>query len=217
MTEKHPGGSFITRHLIQLSGIKPDFSPLPKTSESSARQHTSSPCRILDMGAGDGQTVKILLEQGFDAIGIDLKPDYSKISRCISDSDCTGRSESAYPFPVIVQGDFLNCSFESKTFDAIISECAFFISGNAESARNEAARLLKKGGLLLLADVSFTSLEQHISDLNLAGFSVLQTEDITPLWKEYYISCIWNDTVQELCPHIPKGKCSYYLTICERM
>lgn len=192
MTEKHPGGGSMTRHLIALSQI--------------------TPCRILDMGAGDGHGVRLLREMGFDAVGIDASPNHN------SDH--------------IIQGDFLHCPFDDCSFDAILSECAFYVSGNPQAAMREAARLLKKGGTLLLADVSYQDLQGHGSLLQSAGFSVRYLEDITPLWKEYYISCIWNGTADEWCACLQntpvqeerksgssfsKKKCSYYLTICERM
>lgn len=180
----------MTRHLLSLTPLVP--------------------CRILDMGAGNGQSVQLLLDMGFDAVGIDLL--------CASQS-------------VLLQGDFLHCPFAAQTFDAILSECAFYVSGSPKAALQEAARLLRKGGTLLLADVSPLPLETQIQTLQEAGFAVKHLEDITPLWKEYYLSCIWDGTADELCRcHAPgisheqesdfsffKKKFSYYLTICERM
>lgn len=174
MSEKHPGGISLTQKLIRLSGI--------------------SPCHILDMGAGDGHSVRFLKELGFQAEGIDLVPDKD-----------------------VSSGNFLFCPFPDESFDAILSECSFYISGDSPTAIKEAVRLLKPGGKLLLADVSFLAPENFCQTLEEAGLSVLHLEDYTQLWKEYYISCIWNGTADELCP-LPshKGKCSYYLTVCER-
>lgn len=215
MIEKHPGGIRMTRHLIELSGITPchgsapmessvlcrDSAPTPGTSlcHDSAPAAKNSTCRILDMGAGDGHAVRLLNSMGFDAKGIDLSPG-------------TDTPEGS-----LLCGNFLHCPFPDQTFDAVISECAFYVSGDADSALKEAARILKKSGLLLLADVSFSDTGTHVHTLEAAGFSVLKLEDCTSLWKEYYISCIWNGTAEQLCPCIPKGKCRYYLTVCERM
>ena len=66
MTEKHPGGISMTRQLLSLSGL--------------------SSGRILDMGAGDGHSVRFLRASGFDAAGIDLIPGDD-----------------------VLYGDFLNC------------------------------------------------------------------------------------------------------------
>ncbi len=180
MMEKHPGGLEMTRHLLELADLKP--------------------CRILDMGAGKGQAVELLLTLGFDAVGIDLS------------------IESEQEGIAMIQGDFLNTPFAMESFDAVLSECAFYVSGNPKEALKEAARLLKKGGKLLLADVSFVDEKDYRQQMESAGFSILYIEDITSVWKEYYLRCIWDGTVDEACAGIQKkGKCNYYLTICERV
>lgn len=182
MTEKHPGGLTMTKRLLA--------------------QSTLLPCKILDMGAGDGITVKYLLESGYDAWGIDLKQSVS----------CT--------FPRIYSGDFLHTPFSSESFDALISECAFYLSQDIAGALKESARILKRSGKLLLADVCFLPPDAYQKLITEAGFSIISFEDITPLWKEYYLSCIWDGTVSDICTSAIEGKvngkCSYYLTICER-
>ena len=176
MYDKHPGGEAMTRRLLELSAL--------------------SPCRILDMGAGDGRSVRLLQKQGFDAVGIDLVP-----------SSC----------PSVLEGDFLHCPFPDACFDAVLTECAFFVSGQPEQAFREAARLLKKGGLLLFADVRFTDTASQARMLRAAGLSLYYREDLTHLWKEYYLSLLWEGTADCLCPSVPKGTCFYDLLLCERM
>ncbi len=178
LERKHPGGSAMTNRLLELSQL--------------------APCRILDMGAGDGQAVAMLRNLGFDASGIDLAATHS---------------------PFMIQGDFVQCPFDNGSFDAVLSECAFYCSGSAESALREVARLVKKGGKLLLADVTVHDSATHRRTLEAAGFRLLYMEDITPLWKEYYIARIWDGTVEQVCGMVPKQKGQtyrYYLTICER-
>ena len=73
MTDRHPGGLSMTRHLLEMSGL------LSVLSESfahgdAAGQVNRMPFRILDMGAGDGHTVRLLQNMGFAAEGIDRHP-----------------------------------------------------------------------------------------------------------------------------------------------
>lgn len=152
-----------------------------------------SPCKVLDMGAGSGEAVSLLRALGFDAVGIDK----------------AGKNG-------VLAGDFLCCPFPDGSFGAVLSECAFFVSGQPEAALKEAFRLLKKGGKLLLSDVAFGSGQELKKSLEAAGFRVLAFLDETAAWKKYYIECIWNGTADLLCGCARGKKCGYYLAVCER-
>jgi Methylase involved in ubiquinone/menaquinone biosynthesis len=160
---RHPGD---TRHLIALAGLRPG-------------------ARVLDLGAGDGDSVRLLRSCGFDAVGIDRKE-----------------------APDVEAGDLLHTGIADASFDAVMSECAFFVSGDVPGALRESARLLKPGGTLLLADVFFEPPEPL---LEAAGFRVIVKEDWTDAWREYYLRSIWEGTA-EPCP-IPKGSCQYWMLI----
>ena len=166
----HPGGQTHTRRMLELAA-------LPRGA------------RILDMGAGAGETLRLLRALGFDAVGVDLAP----------------RGEG------VEQGNFLHLSFPDGSFDAVLSQCAFFVSGDVPGALREANRLLKRGGKLLLSDVFF---EAPLPLMERAGFFVLSAEDMTPQWREYYLEALWREET-DCCP-LPKGKCSYWLLIAER-
>ena len=163
----HPGGAAHTRRMLELSGLGPG-------------------ARILDLGAGAGETVALLRELGYEASGLDLAP----------------RSSS------IQQGDLLHTGYPNGSFDAVLSQCAFFVSGDVPGALRESCRLLRPGGLLLLSDVFFTPPEPLLTE---AGFALLTVEDMTPQWKEYYIDALWRGDT--LCCDLPRGKCSYWLLI----
>ena len=141
---------------------------------------------VLDMGAGAGETLALLRSLGFAAEGIDLAPRSADVEK----------------------GDFLRAPFPDGGFDAVISQCAFFVSGNQRGALREANRLLKSGGRLLLSDIFFEAPEPPLRS---AGFSILRAEDMTPQWREYYLEALWRDDAP--CCAVPKGKCSYWLLI----
>ena len=111
---RHPGGAEHTARLLQLAA-------LPAGS------------RILDMGAGDGEALRLMQSRGYTAVGIDRKP----------------RSE------LVQEGNFIHTGFPDASFDGILSQCAFFVSGNAPAALREARRLLRPKGVLMLSDVFF--------------------------------------------------------------
>lgn len=150
------------------------------------------PASWLDMGAGAGEGVTLLKEAGFSAQGIDLTP----------------RGEG------VTQGDFLHSGFPDGSFDGILSQCAFYVSGDVAGALKEAGRLLRKGGKLVFSDVT-ENVTALLTQARQAGFAVRHMEDLTDAWKEYYLEAMWReDTVCTL----PKGKhVSYVLFVCERM
>ena len=141
---------------------------------------------ILDMGAGAGEAVALLRSLGFEARGIDLAP----------------RGEG------VERGDFLRAPCPDGSFDAVLSQCAFFVSGDQSGALREAYRLVRPGGTLLLSDVFFGQPEAPLRE---AGFSLAYAEDMTAQWKEYYLEALWRE--EEVCCEIPRGKCGYWLII----
>ena len=136
---RHPGDA---KHMIDLADLQPG-------------------ARVLDLGAGDGDGVRLLRSLGFDASGIDKKA-----------------------APDVEEGDFLHTGFSNNSFDAVMSECAFFVSGDVPGALRESARLLRSGGKLLLADIYFEDPEPL---LEAAGLKVIHKEDWTKAWREYYL------------------------------
>ena len=166
----HPGGEQHSRYLIELSFLEP-------------------PAKWLDMGAGDGSTVRLLRSLGYAAEGIDLEPRGADVER----------------------GDWLCAPYDDGSFDGIISQCSFHVSGDVPGALGAAARMLRKGGKLVFSDVT----ENVVALLNhcrSAGFAVRHIEDLTQEWKEYYLECLWREE------HVPTGKgLSYVLFVCERM
>ncbi|WMJ84011.1 class I SAM-dependent methyltransferase [Oscillospiraceae bacterium LTW-04] len=171
---RHPGGEAHTTRMLALAGVKP-------------------PCRILDLGAGDGETVRQLRCLGFDAWGIDLAPGHD-----------------------VEHGDILNASFSDEEFDALITQCTFYVTGDPQKAFRESQRLLRPGGRLLFSDVSFGGQVTLRAAAESAGLTVLIMEDLTKIWREYYIESIWNGTAYAMPCGCAKGKCTYWLMICER-
>ena len=168
---RHPGGEKHSRYLIELSF-------LDKNS------------KWLDMGAGDGETVRLLRTLSYSAEGIDLEPRGKDVTR----------------------GNFLECPWQDGFFDGILSQCSFYVSGDVSGALKEASRLLRKGGKLVFSDVT-ENVVQLLNQCRHAGFAVRHLEDLTDEWKEYYLEALWKD--DNVC--LPQGKkFSYVLFVCER-
>ena len=99
--------------------------------------------RILDIGCGEGGTVKVLNGKGFDAHGIDIKSIAKK-----------KYPELEHKFYV---GDVNDHSFE-KEFDAVLLIFIVHTVSREERIKllKTAINILKPGGQLIICDFSFT-------------------------------------------------------------
>ena len=147
---RHPGGEEQTLHLLKSIELKKGM-------------------KALDLGAGEGETVRIMKAFGLNVQGVDLVPRSSEVQ----------------------QGDFLDLQYAADSMDLCISQCAFFVSGDQQKAVSECWRVLKKGGLLVLSDLDQGNLVEVVK---CTGFCILHQEDQTALWREYYLEAIWNDS-----------------------
>lgn len=147
--ERHPGGAEATLRLIELAGIDP-------------------PCRVIDLGAGTGEAVRLLRSLGFEALGIDLAPGAD-----------------------VERGDILDPPFAGGSFDAALCQCSFYLTGAPELALIEAARLIRPGGALLFSDICPGGEPWLRRAASAAGFDAAALGDDTENWKRYYINALW--------------------------
>lgn len=101
---RHPGGEAQTLHLLENIEWKKEM-------------------KALDLGAGEGDTIRILKSFGMDAHGVDLFPRGSDVET----------------------GDFLHLQYSSDSIDLCISQCAFFVSRDQKNALSECWLRFKKG------------------------------------------------------------------------
>ena len=146
----HPGREEQTIHLLKSIELKKGM-------------------KALDLGAGEGETVRIMKAFGLNVQGVDLAPRSSEVQ----------------------QGDFLDLQYAADSMYLCISQCAFFVSRDQKNALSECWRVLKKGGFLLLSDLDTGNLLEMAEQ---TGLSILRQEDQTLLWREYYLEAIWKES-----------------------
>ena len=186
---KHPDGTAITNDLLNASGI-----------------HKSA--SILDLGAGDGDSVRLLRSLGFNAEGIDLSPGSG-----------------------IISGDITSLPFVDESFDAALAECTFSVCGDAAGAFREARRVLSPSGLLMLSDVYYKAENAPALSLpcpatkdgwikSAVGFELLYFADRTDVWTDYIIDCVWHGKDIGDCGFYKaaaKSKCGYFISVWKKV
>lgn len=168
---RHPGGEAATLKLISLAALAPG-------------------ARVIDLGAGDGDGVRLLRALGYDAVGVDITP-----------SDNVG------------YGDILSPPFAPGEFDAALSQCAFLLTGDVPRALSSAHTLLRRGGALMYSDVvpgGEAALRALAAE---AGFVAEYVEDTTREWREYYISALWAGKAEPPPEGVDAHGCRYLAAV----
>jgi ubiquinone/menaquinone biosynthesis C-methylase UbiE len=167
--------------------------------------------RALDVGCGDGQTVAYLNgKAGVEAWGVD--------------ADCGGGER-------LVTGRAESLPFASAFFDAIIFECSLSVVADPDAALGEAARVLRDGGAVYMADLyapkdgtefpgppwRFEKWETLEARFVAAGFSVLCFEDRSADLRSWWAGLVFENDPRDALPVLPKGfKGGYFLAVLER-
>ena len=182
MIGAHPGGTALTRRLLELAAAKP-------------------PARILDLGAGAGESVDFLRQQGFEAEGIDRT------------AFLAGEKVTA--------GDMRVLSFPDASYDLCMAECSISVCGDGPGGslllsdvffKKEEAPCLSMPEPLTLGCWERESIR--------AGFIIRAVRDESPLWREFFIRSLWNDNADgafcEFFQEAGKAGCGYFLAWLEK-
>lgn len=144
---------------------------------------------LLDLGTGTGRILQLLEHRYQRAVGIDASRDMLAVAR--ANLDKAGVTKAS-----VRQGDILNLPLDGAEFDIVIIHQVLHFLVEPELALQEAARMLKPGGRLVIIDLAPHKLEhlreehahvrlgfshQLMGDwLVKAGFDVVNAVDVAP-------------------------------------
>lgn len=176
----HPGGRMLTKRMIQKAlqgGWLADHS------------------RLLDLGCGSGETVRLLRGMGFHAEGIDPGADKKEAH--------------------LVRGDASLLPWKEESFQGVLAECTLSVTGT-DKVLPEVLRILEPGGIFLVSDIF--ELGCRPSWPEKYNFELLYLENATPCLRNYISEWIWKN--ERPCPPLCLGgrritpdKLTYYYAI----
>lgn len=139
----HPGGLELTRSAIALCLNKGLLSPKAV---------------VLDIGCGVGGTLGLLVEHGFNALGIDRDPDLLREALGAGPPDScvehkTHSQHKALLGNTLLRGQAQELPLATSSLDGIFCECVLSLLPNPLQGLAEFARVLRPGGCLVLSDI----------------------------------------------------------------
>jgi ubiquinone/menaquinone biosynthesis C-methylase UbiE len=127
----------------QTRGFPPGMSALvAQTAVDLLGSHT----RVLEIGVGTGRIAKPLMGAGVQVTGIDLsRPMMNRLRDTLGDLTA----------PALIEGDITRLPFASESFDAVIGVHILHLVSGWQRALDEALRVMKAGGAILLGRNSY--------------------------------------------------------------
>jgi ubiquinone/menaquinone biosynthesis C-methylase UbiE len=113
-----PGGTVITQRMVSFSGLLPGS-------------------RLMDVGCGDGSTVRLLMKLGYDISGIDV---------------AVSTDDEVHDLPVY-HGTAFDLPCRDSELDGILCECVFSLLDSPSAVITEFKRALKPEGALMMSDL----------------------------------------------------------------
>ncbi|MBF0330930.1 MAG: methyltransferase domain-containing protein [Candidatus Omnitrophica bacterium] len=116
--------------------------------------------RVLDVGAGDGVLTKALGQSGATVVSLDAAWGMVRLGK-LQGKGC-----------LWLQADACRLPFRKKSFDLLVSSSAYQWVNDLDAAFNEARRVLKPGGRLMVAMFGRATLCEFFESLQCAAVSL---------------------------------------------
>jgi SAM-dependent methyltransferase len=109
--------------------------------------------RLLDIGTGTGRMLELLAPHSEQSVGLDVDHDMLQLARA-------ALGEAQLSSAAVRHGDLRRPPFEAGSFDVAVMHHVLHLLDDPAGAVADAARLLRPGGRLLVADFASHDLEQ---------------------------------------------------------
>ena len=151
-----------------LQAPTPAYQELFDAERDCIRKHVKPGMNVLDIGSGDGRNMKTILEMTEHVTGVDHDP------MAVQDAL---KNFSGYSSVKLVVGDASKLPFGDETFDVVTF---LMILPNLDTQKqiafNEASRIVKKDGLVILSTFSETALDERMKVYKIVNVPIQRIE-----------------------------------------
>lgn len=181
----HPGGIELTEKIIEKSRLIEG--------------------RILDIGCGKGESIKLLKEKGFKSYGVDISEKFIEENK---------KNISGVEFLNLDLNKTLKLPYDDNFFDGVLVECVLNLLEDREAIVKEIYRILKKNGKLLINDL-MTLEKNNMANLWTQNnwekivlnnnFNLIYMKEERAILNSFILKSIWEDKgiCKTIC--VPKG------------
>jgi tocopherol O-methyltransferase len=167
--------------------------------------------RVLDAGCGVGGSAIFLAQTyGCEVVGITLS------EKQVLTAQCKAKEANLQPMPIFQMMDYMHTTFPDQSFDVIWAIESVCHAENKALFIQEAARLLKKGGRLIIADgfaaqPSYEGQDEIRMDRWLKGWGVKALDMASEFEDKLFDAGFKNITFRDITPHVmPSSKRLYW-------
>jgi arsenite methyltransferase len=179
-----------------------DTSPAPGGLELTQRVIAAaaipSGARIVDIGCGSGDTVEWLRRRGFNAVGVDCST-----AQFRKDVPVLQARAECLPFP-------------TASVNAVLAQCSLSITSSQPTALAECARVLARGGKMLVTDVYAGNPQEFVQRLADASFELSLWEDCSNVLKLWWARHLWEAESPLPCGCCSEMRSGYFLLIAQK-
>src|SRR5579862_6157046 len=111
--------------------------------------------RFLEIGVGTGRIALPVIALGFDYTGVDISA--AMMDRLREKLEDIERATGQHPRATLLEADMQALPFDDAHFDVVIAAHVFHLVGDPARAWQEAMRVLRPGGVLLVCGDASTS------------------------------------------------------------
>jgi len=151
---ENAAAEYFALHAEEWDSLRAMLGPAEKVEAALTGALQGMPAgRLLDIGTGTGRIAELLAEMACHVVALDKSPEMLRLARARLQNLPSEEWE-------LVQGDFNALPFKAESFDTVVFHQVLHYAHEPSSVLQEAARVCRAGGRILIADFAYHEREE---------------------------------------------------------